>query len=62
LSPNYKPPAEVYFERNELKNIKIYRQDNENAHLNYANIFALTLGRGIVCFTSMAERFKGHLK
>jgi putative transposase len=39
-SLNYKTPAEVYFERNELKNIKIYRQANENIHLNYANILS----------------------
>jgi putative transposase len=39
-SLNYKTPAEVYFERNELKNIKIYRQANENIPLNYANILS----------------------
>ena len=36
-SLNYKTPAEIYFKRNELKNIKIFRQANENIHLNLPN-------------------------
>jgi len=33
-SLNYKTPAEIYFKRNDLENIKIFRQANENIHLN----------------------------
>jgi putative transposase len=33
-SLNYKTPAEIYFKRNDLQNIKIFRQANEIIHLN----------------------------
>ena len=39
-SLNYKTPAEIYFKRNDLENIKIFRQANEISHLNLPKILS----------------------
>jgi len=39
-SLNYKTPAEIYFKRNDLENIKIFRQANEIIHLNLPKILS----------------------
>jgi len=39
-SLNYKTPAEIYFKRNELKNIKIFRQADGMIHLNSSKLLS----------------------
>jgi putative transposase len=39
-SLNYKTPAEIYFKRNDLQNIKIFRQANEIIHLNLPKLLS----------------------
>lgn len=39
-SLNYKTPAEIYFKRNNLQNIKIFRQVNEIVHLNLPKLLS----------------------